>query len=197
MVKDSLEQYREKRDFNKTPEPAAGGGKSEENFFVVQKHQASHLHYDFRLAFDGVLKSWAVPKGPSLNPSNRRLAVPTEDHPLAYGDFEGVIPREEYGGGTVMVWDTGSYVNLMGKKEGDERATMIGAFDRGHIEVKLNGGKLKGGFALIRTGKGKSARWLLVKMNDENADRGEEITDTQPHSIKTGRSLKDIAEEGA
>ena len=151
----ALDEYRQKRDFTKTPEPVGsvrrpGRGR----IFVVQKHAASRLHYDFRLQINRVLVSWAVPRGPSMNPAEKRLAVRTEDHPLEYADFEGVIPEGLYGAGTVMVWDKGPY-NLEGTTS---PATQL---RRGEIKFLLDGKKLRGGFALIRTGTPK--RWLLIK----------------------------------
>jgi bifunctional non-homologous end joining protein LigD len=134
------------------------------HIFVVQKHAASHLHYDFRLAIDGVLASWAVPKGPSMNPADKRLAIRTEDHPLEYADFEGLIPEGQYGAGTVMVWDTGPYQPLDGNSPSEQLA-------RGKIDVVLHGTKLRGGFTLVRTGMAsQKERWLLVKQRDEYAD---------------------------
>ena len=148
-----LEDYRKKRNFKATPEPP-GRGKPRKSvkapIFVVQKHQATRLHYDFRLEIDGVLVSWAVPKGPSLNPSDKRLAVRTEDHPLEYADFEGVIPEGQYGAGPVMVWDMGTY-------EFEQDGSAAEQLARGELKFYLHGQKLKGGFALIRTGS-RSAR---------------------------------------
>jgi len=163
------EAYRKKRDFGMTTEPSGGedGGKRRKKpIFVVQKHVARTLHYDFRLEVDGVLKSWAVPKGPSTDPGEKRLAVPTEDHHLEYAGFEGVIPEGEYGAGTVMVWDTGTYENLRASKEGDG-ASMARSVAEGKIEVALDGRKLRGGYAFVRTGKSEKARWLLIKMRDD------------------------------
>ncbi len=149
MTKASLKDYQEKRDFSRTPEPEGKGpGTSREPIFVIQKHDASHLHYDFRLEVDGVLKSWAIPKGPSTDPKDKRLAVPTEDHPLEYADFEGTIPAGEYGAGTVLVWDTGPYRNLTEKK--GEAIPLGQAVAHGHVKVWLEGKKLKGGYALTR-----------------------------------------------
>lgn len=159
---------------------------------MIQKHDASTLHYDFRLEIDGVLKSWAVPKGPSTDPRVRRLAIPTEDHPLEYADFEGTIPEGEYGAGTVLVWDTGPYRNLRAGKEGDGQS-MLQALKEGKVEVWLDGMKLQGGYVLIRTGKGDDARWLLIKMNDDEADARRNPTSTEPESALTGRTLKEIA----
>jgi DNA ligase D-like protein (predicted 3'-phosphoesterase) len=196
MVKDKLETYKQKRDFNKTPEP----GEEEVRFdwaerrpiFVIQKHQASTLHYDFRIEVNGVLKSWAVPKGPSTDPSVKRLAVPTEDHPLGYADFEGVIPEGEYGGGTVMVWDRGTYRNLKEENEDEEAKSVEEQIEDGHVTIWLEGEKLNGGYALIRTGGGEDARWLLIKMDDEKADARRKPTSTETKSVKTGRTLEEI-----
>ena len=135
---------------------------------MVQKHDASRLHYDFRLEVDGVLKSWAIPKGPSTDPKEKRLAVPTEDHPLEYAGFEGVIPAGEYGGGTVMVWDTGPFQNLTEKK--GVAIPLAEAVAHGHVKVRLEGRKLQGGYALTRFKTGKDEAWLLVKADDEAAD---------------------------
>ena len=195
--KDSLKDYQEKRDFRRTSEPSGEGSRKsiEGPIFVIQKHDASNLHYDFRLEVDGVLKSWAVPKGPSTDPGEKRLAVPTEDHPLDYADFEGTIPEDEYGGGTVMVWDTGPYRNLRAEKDEDDgRADMQEALEQGTLEVWLEGKKLQGGYALVRTGKGDDTRWLLIKMDDDEADARRNPTSTQPDSVISGRSLDEIAE---
>jgi DNA ligase D-like protein (predicted 3'-phosphoesterase) len=193
--KDSLEEYRKKRNFRRTPEPKGGkGGFGEKPLFVIQKHDASTLHYDFRLEVKGVLKSWAVPKGPSMNPRDKRLAVPTEDHPLDYADFEGVIPEGEYGAGTVLVWDTGTYRNL---KEKDGREVPVDRCIRdGHVTVWLEGKKIRGGYALIRTGKGDDKRWLLIKMDDEEANARRNPVSTEPWSVLSGRTLEEIAKQG-
>jgi DNA ligase D-like protein (predicted 3'-phosphoesterase) len=192
MSDKSLEKYRSKRDFRKTGEPKGGRPqKSSKPIFVIQKHDASSLHYDFRLEIDGVLKSWAVPKGFSTDPRDRRLAIMTEDHPLEYGDFEGVIPEEEYGGGTVLVWDTGTYRNL--KKEGDDPKTMAEALDEGHMTFWLEGDKIRGGYALINTKRGGKDNWLLIKMDDDEADARRNPVSTEPKSVKSGRTLKEIA----
>jgi len=197
--KDSLKTYRDKRDFQRTTEPSGGKKKtSNRPIFVIQKHDARQLHYDFRLEVDGVLKSWAVPKGPSTDPRDKRLAVPTEDHPMEYADFEGVIPKGEYGGGTVLIWDTGTYRNLREEKE-DDRTSMEQALEQGTVEVWLEGKKLEGGYALIRTGKpdksGKE-RWLLIKKKDEKADARRNPTSTEPESVLTGRTMEEIASAG-
>src|SRR3979411_1464465 len=153
MSSKSLEEYKKKRVFRETPEPAGRVHRSrKEPIFVVQKHDASHLHYDFRLEIDGVLKSWAVPKGPSMNPADKRLAVMTEDHPMEYANFEGVIPKGQYGGGTGMVWDKGTC-------EFEEPPSPREQLERGEIKVTLHGEKLRGGFVLIRTPTSKK-NWL-------------------------------------
>jgi DNA ligase D-like protein (predicted 3'-phosphoesterase) len=189
---DSLKEYKRKRDFRKSPEPQESSREpAGKPLFVIQKHDASSLHYDFRLEVGSVLKSWAVPKGPSTDPSVKRLALPTEDHPLDYADFEGVIPEGEYGGGTVMVWDTGPYRNLRAEKEGDG-ASMAEALDQGKVEIWLQGKKLQGGYALIRTGGGDNARWLLIKMDDEEADARRNPTSTENESALSGRTMEEI-----
>ena len=192
-----LAGYRSKRDFSRTREPAGGRRKSGKRpIFVIQKHDASHLHYDFRLEIGGTLKSWAVPKGPSTDPCVKRLAVETEDHPLEYAGFEGTIPEGEYGGGTVMVWDAGWYRNLgTDKGEGGERS-MRDAYRDGHLAFWLEGKKLRGGYALTRFRKerGKS-QWLLVKMDDRAADARRNPVGSQPESVLSARTLKQIARE--
>lgn len=186
--------YETKRDFSKTPEPRGGGSSSSDTpIFVIQKHDASTLHYDFRIEVDGVLRSWAVPKGPSTDPGEKRLAVPTEDHPRDYAGFEGVIPEGEYGAGTVMVWDRGTYENMTTK---DNKTIGLGkALDQGHALVRLHGEKLRGGYALQRIGKGKDRRWLLIKMDDEEADARRNPVSSQPKSVLSGRTIKQIARE--
>jgi DNA ligase D-like protein (predicted 3'-phosphoesterase) len=194
--KDPLQPYKDKRDFGRTPEPAAGKRTStaEPPIFVIQKHGARTLHYDFRLEVDGVLKSWAVPKGPSTDPKDKRLAVPTEDHPLDYADFEGVIPEGEYGAGAVLVWDTGPYKNLTEKK--GKPIPMAEAVAHGHVKVWLEGKKLKGGYALNRFKTGKDEAWLLVKVDDEVADARRNPVSTEPESVLSGRTIEEIAAEG-
>ena len=193
--KEPLKSYREKRHFKTTPEPAGKVPKpsGEKPIFVVQKHKATTMHYDFRLEAGGVLKSWAVPKGPSTDPKVKRLAVPTEDHPIEYAGFEGTIPKGEYGAGTVEVWDTGTYRNL--KFIDDQEIPPEKAISDGHITFWLEGRKLQGGFALTRTGQGDQARWLLVKMADEKADPAHDPVIENPDSALTGRSLEEIANE--
>jgi DNA ligase D-like protein (predicted 3'-phosphoesterase) len=190
-----LKKYRSKRDVEKTGEPeGSDAGKSADPVFVVQKHDASRLHYDFRLEIDGVLKSWAIPKGPSTDPRVKRLAIPTEDHPLEYATFEGVIPEENYGGGTVLVWDRGTYDNLRKDQDG-RKVDMSRCFTDGHLAVWLNGEKITGGYALIRKDGGEEERWLLVKMDDENADARRNPVSTEQLSVASGRNLDEIAAE--
>ena len=190
--KEPLEEYKKKRDFNTTPEPSGElGGTSDDPIFVVQKHDASNLHYDLRLESDGVLKSWAVPKGPSMDPKVKRLAIPTEDHPMAYADFEGVIPEGHYGAGTVIVWDSGAFQNTKGAD-----ASFAENLDEGHATIRLEGTKLLGDFALIRTKRGGNRpQWLFFKMKDEYADPGSDIISEKPNSSKTGRSLEEVTEQ--
>ncbi len=186
---DPLKKYKEKRDFKRTPEPVSGEKSSSKNpKFVVQKHDASKLHYDFRLEVGDVLKSWAIPKGPSTDPSQKRLAVPTEDHPLDYINFEGIIPEGNYGAGTVIVWDNGTYRNLKGDLSMEE------AVEEGHVDIWLEGKKLKGGYALIKTGRGKRKFWLLLKKKDEMAHPGEDILVDMHESTISGRTIEEVAD---
>ncbi|MEQ9123829.1 MAG: DNA polymerase ligase N-terminal domain-containing protein [Alphaproteobacteria bacterium] len=190
--------YQTKRDFAKTPEPQGGrrrGKGSGAPVFVVQLHDASTLHYDLRLEVDGVLKSWAVPKGPSTDPREKRLAIPTEDHPLDFADFEGVIPEGQYGAGTVVVWDRGTYENVT-EKDGEIRP-MAEALKKGHALFRLDGEKISGGYALQRIETGDDESWLLVKMKDDAADARRKPTSTEPRSALTGRTLDEVAEEEA
>jgi bifunctional non-homologous end joining protein LigD len=197
----SIKRYNEKRNFKATPEPA---GKSEKSsakalLFVIQKHQASHLHYDFRLELNGVMKSWAVPKGPSLNPDEKRLAMHVEDHPMAYRTFEGIIPKGNYGAGTVMVWDEGVFfADKTLDKKANEKLLLEG-YRKGKMTFYLQGKKLQGEFALVRM-RGKSTEdstednaWLLLKHTDANADRDNDIRD-QDKSAISGRSMQQIAD---
>ena len=183
----ALEEYQRKRRFQSTPEPPPKLGKDEGHRFVVQKHQASHLHYDFRLEMEGVLKSWAVPKGPSLDPADKRLAMMVEDHPVDYLHFEGIIPEGNYGAGTVMVWDTGTWEPL-----GDPNETLA----KGDLKFRLKGKKLKGEFVLarMRTRRpgSKGTEWLLIKKRDQYAEEGFDI-DQLDWSVLTKRSLDEIA----
>jgi bifunctional non-homologous end joining protein LigD len=181
----SLTEYKKKRKFNKTPEPGPEKKRTKSGrLFVVQKHRATQLHYDFRLEADGVLKSWAVPKGPSLDPTVKRLAMQVEDHPVDYAEFEGVIPEGEYGGGTVMVWDIGTYE--------PENADDVGAaLRKGELKFSLNGKKLRGSWVLVKT---RDRQWLLMKHRDYYTTK-EEVTEIAPASILTRRMLAEIAED--
>ena len=189
------DDYASKRDFDRTPEPEGNGRRTDgdDPCFVIQKHDASSLHYDLRLEIDGTLKSWAVPKGPSTDPADKRLAIPTEDHPLDYADFEGVIPEDQYGGGTVLVWDRGTFRNIT-EKDG-ELQPLDQAWKNGHLLVELHGEKISGGYALQRTGSGDDANWLLIKMDDDAADARRNPVSTEPDSVLSGRSIEDIAED--
>lgn len=191
MSNDKLASYKEKRAFDNTGEPESGSGR--QCCFVIQKHDASRLHYDFRLAVNGVLKSWAVPKGPSTDPADKRLAIQVEDHPLDYADFEGTIPEGEYGAGEVIVWDRGRYRNL--RAGGDDDRDMAASLDDGLIEVELAGEKLRGGYALKRIEDGDKPKWLLIKMDDEEADARRKPTSTEPESVKSGRTIEDLADD--
>lgn len=185
-----LAEYRRKRDFKVTPEPSGASPKSKpsKHIFVVQKHRATQLHYDFRLEWNGVLLSWAVPKGPSLDPSVKRLAMQVEDHPVDYAKFEGVIPAQEYGGGTVMVWDLGTWQ--------PEVADVNASLSKGDLKFSLLGKKLRGSWALVRTrgfGSGRSDRsWLLIKHRDQFATE-KDITVERPKSAVSGKLLAQIA----
>jgi DNA ligase D-like protein (predicted 3'-phosphoesterase) len=195
-TKDRLSEYRRKRDRRRTPEPAGGRrkrGAGKEPRFVIQQHDATAMHWDFRLEAEGVLKSWAVPKGPSTDPREKRLAMPTEDHPLDYASFEGVIPEGEYGGGPVIVWDHGTYRNLTEKK-GLEIPVEEGV-EAGHVKVFLEGEKLRGGYALTRTGTKPRPRWILVKMKDEHADARRNPVRTERRSVISGLTVQEMARE--
>ncbi|HEY4326093.1 MAG TPA: DNA ligase D [Mucilaginibacter sp.] len=189
----SLEKYVEKRDFTKTAEPKAGKSKDKDQLmFVIQKHDASRLHYDFRLEMDGVLKSWAIPKGPSTDPKVKRLAMMVEDHPFDYRNFEGIIPQGEYGGGTVIVWDEGTYEpieEIKGKKEQEKH--LLRELKSGSVKIKLHGKKLEGEFALVKThGMGENA-WLLIKHNDTYAS-AKDIT-KKGESVLSGKTIENMA----
>jgi bifunctional non-homologous end joining protein LigD len=184
---DLLAEYKAKRDFGKTPEPKATVKRAKGNSFVIQKHAARRTHFDFRLEHDGVLKSWAVTKGPSLDPTQKRLAVMTEDHPLEYGGFEGVIPKGEYGGGPVMIWDDGTWEPIGDPDEG---------LAKGDLKFRLHGHRLNGDFVLVRMKPRKEDRgrqnWLLIKKRDEYAGDGNEPTQDYDTSVKSGRTLEQI-----
>lgn len=191
--KRSLTPYQRKRHFSKTAEPKGKIKKRTPRspLFVIQKHAASHLHFDFRIEVGGVLVSWAVPKSITTNPAEKHLAVPTEDHPLEYAHFEGIIPVGEYGGGTVMVWDIGTYQNI--KKIKNKTVSMEQCLQLGRIEIFLEGKKLKGGYALIRTKRDKEVYWLLVKMRDDYANK--RITNVTKSAL-SGKTMKQIADSG-
>ena len=186
----SLTTYRRKRDFDKTPEPSGddrpSGAPSGDRRFVVQRHRATRLHYDFRLEIDGVLTSWAVPRGPSLNPADKRMAVHVEDHPVSYFDFEGVIPKGEYGGGDVIVWDWGTWE----PEETDDPGKAVAA---GELKFALHGEKLRGRFTIVKT-RGYNAGqddWLLIHKRDDAADPAWDV-DEHPRSVKTGRTNDEV-----
>ncbi len=187
--RDALAKYKAKRDFAKTPEPSGAAESSARgNLFIVHKHDATRLHWDLRLEVDGVLKSWAVTKGPSPDPDIKRLAVRTEDHPMSYAEFEGTIPKGEYGGGTVMLWDRGSWAPIKGKSATD--------LDKGHLHFSLNGERMKGEWLLIRLKKKpgeKRENWLLRKLQDDHAQEGDALVERELTSVLTGRSMAEIA----
>ena len=193
---DRLNRYRRKRDAKRTTEPGVrrarrskSAAKPSEPRFVIQKHAASSLHYDFRLEVDGTLRSWAVPKGPSTDPRQKRLAVEVEDHPLEYADFEGTIGEGNYGAGAVIVWDAGTYRNL------DEQRSVAETIDSGHVKIWLEGQKLHGGWTLQRTRAGAKPQWLLIKRRDEGADARRNPESTAPRSVKSGRTVEQVAQE--
>lgn len=188
----SLTKYHKKRKFDKTPEPKGQEKKSEGPLtFVIQKHEATRLHYDFRLELNGVLKSWAVPKGPSLNPHDRRLAVMVEDHPIDYANFEGIIPKGNYGGGTVMVWDKGVYTPYDATSREEAEKVLNEQLKKGHLTFILLGEKLKGEFALIKTHSADENAWILIKKGDEYASEKKDIL-KEDRSALTGRSMEEI-----
>jgi DNA ligase D-like protein (predicted 3'-phosphoesterase) len=169
------------------PDDRSAPPMSDSGRFVIQQHDATTLHYDFRLEVDGVLRSWAVPKGLSTDPRQKRLAVEVEDHSLQYADFEGVIGRGSYGSGAVIVWDEGSYRNL------HEDHSMAEALEAGHAKFWLEGQKLRGGWTLQRTRRGSKPQWLLIKRRDAGADARRRPESTQPESVKTGRTIDEVA----
>jgi len=185
----NLENYKRKRDFTKTSEPS-GEVKNTKNrlIYIIQKHKAKTLHYDLRLEMAGVLKSWALPKGPSTDPSEKKLAIPTEDHPLDYAYFEGIIPEGQYGAGTVIVWDRGRYRNLK------ENISVEDALSQGKLEIFIEGQKLKGAYVLLKTGKKDepNPRWLFIKMKDQYADARRNPTSTEPQSVISGKAIEDL-----
>ncbi|MFJ6698101.1 DNA polymerase ligase N-terminal domain-containing protein [Streptomyces sp. NPDC091272] len=209
--KDGLRTYRGKRHFDRTSEPSGERARKDgdEPVFVVQIHDASTMHFDFRLEVDGVLKSWSVPKGPSTDPQDKRLALPTEDHPLDYQDFEGVIPQGEYGGGTVIVWDTGTYRPTSHDRR-NRPVPFADALDKGHATFELHGRKLRGEYALTRFhgreeksgGSAAKPTWLLVRKGrtgQQTQQTGDTAVGTpDPHrarSVRSGRTLRQVADE--
>jgi len=189
-----LAEYKAKRDFSKTDEPAGGAVRARKGprlRFVIQKHAASHLHFDFRLELDGVMKSWAVPKGPSYDPSVKRLAMEVEDHPIEYNTFEGTIPKGEYGGGTVMLWDRGTYE----PEEGGGVDALREAYEKGDLKIRMHGERMQGGWVLVRMRRpGARAQWLLIKHRDEFATSKFDIVAEVMTSVKSGRTMEEIAE---
>jgi bifunctional non-homologous end joining protein LigD len=187
-----LTEYRKKRRFDVTAEPAGGKtprrAKAKKLSYVIQKHRATALHYDFRLEWKGVLLSWAVPKGPSLDPSVKRMAMPTEDHPIEYAKFEGIIPEGQYGGGTVMIWDKGAWT--------PEVPDVDAALKKGDLKFRLDGHKLHGSWVLVRIRAREGGRppWLLIKHRDEFASK-EDITEKEPRSVVSKRILAEIARD--
>ncbi|MDT0675418.1 DNA polymerase ligase N-terminal domain-containing protein [Autumnicola musiva] len=189
-AKSLLKKYQEKRNFDISSEPFGDPeiAKGKKDIFVIQKHDASNLHYDFRLLVDGVLKSWAIP---STNPKDKRLAIATEDHPVEYADFEGVIPKNQYGGGTVMVWDTGTYKIKKKDKEGN-LIPLENQLKNGRASFVLNGKKMQGGYSLIRIKQGEDEQWLLKKSDDDKADARKNPVSTENKSVLTGRTIDQI-----
>ena len=197
-VRKALSEYRRKRDFSRTAEPSGDDSSGSPSSpasatrplaFVIQKHAASHLHFDFRLELDGVMKSWAVPKGPSLDTTVRRLAMEVEDHPMSYNSFEGTIPKGQYGGGTVMLWDRGHYLPSDGKIE-----SLRKGMKKGRLDIVMLGERLKGGFTLVRSNRDTDKpQWLLFKRTDEFADPGRDIVEEEVTSVESGRTMEEIA----
>jgi bifunctional non-homologous end joining protein LigD len=191
-----LAEYRRKRDFARTAEPRGGRRKAAARklAYVIQKHAASHLHYDLRLELDGVMKSWAVPKGPSLDPAVKRLAMEVEDHPIEYNAFEGTIPQGEYGGGTVMIWDRGTYT-YGGGDDVDPVEGLRRGHAKGDFKFVLKGKRLTGSWVLVRTRRGdpKRAQWLLIKHRDAAAEPDSEVVEEYQTSVATGRTMDEIA----
>jgi len=188
----ALAEYRRKRDFTRTREPAGGRSRAGRKLaFVIQKHAASHLHFDLRLELDGVMKSWAVPKGPSLDPTVKRLAMQVEDHPIEYNKFEGTIPEGEYGGGTVMLWDRGTYTAP--GDEPDPEAALRRGYEKGDFKFELHGKRLQGSWVLVRIRRDEERRqWLLIKHRDDYAEEGADIVADVTTSVATGRTMDEI-----
>jgi bifunctional non-homologous end joining protein LigD len=199
--REQLTEYRRKRDFSRTGEPAGGGAKKKaarKLDFVIQKHAASHLHYDLRLELDGVMKSWAVPKGPAADPAIKRLAMQVEDHPVEYNSFEGTIPKGEYGGGTVMLWDQGWYE----PEKGDGEDAVREGLKKGDLKVVFHGKRMKGSWVLVRTrgwgggggsgGSGQKPSWLLIKHRDDHVESGDALVERFTTSVVTRRTMEQI-----
>jgi bifunctional non-homologous end joining protein LigD len=190
----ALKEYKKKRAFNSTPEPTGGSDSEDTLQFVIQKHSASRLHYDFRLELRGVLKSWAVPKGPSLNPADKRLAMMVEDHPFDYKNFEGIIPEGNYGAGTVIIWDQGTYEPIEpGKTKAENEKMLSKGFHTGQIKIRMYGEKLNGEFVLVKTPKRADNAWLLIKHRDEFADDADVTEENK--SVISGKSLEEVSED--
>ena len=189
----SLKDYKRKRNFDKTPEPEGTATVHKSGLrFVIHKHAATRLHFDLRLEMDGVFKSWAIPKGPSLNPSETRLAVFVEDHPIEYGSFEGIIPAGNYGAGTVMIWDAGTYTERFRPEDEATESVLLQGLEKGHITFILKGRKLGGEFALIRLKEGQKKEWILIKKRDQFASI-KEVVSKDCKSIATGRTMNEIS----
>ena len=194
--KGALAEYRRKRDFTKTAEPKGRRSTARQKHalvFVIQKHAATRLHFDLRLELDGVMKSWAVPKGPSLAPSEKRLAMQVEDHPIEYNTFEGIIPKGEYGGGSVMLWDRGTYTYP--EKTDDPVQRLRDGYQRGDLKFELHGKRLRGSWVLVRLRRGDPEKpaWLLIKHRDEYARPGYDIVAAEPTSVRSRRTMEQIA----
>jgi len=181
-----LDEYKKKRRFNETPEPEGKVKKTAGNSFVIQKHRATRLHYDFRLEMEGVLRSWAIPKGPSFNPAEKRLAVLTEDHPMDYGGFEGVIPKGNYGAGKVIVWDNGTYEMV-------DPDTPEKGWQKGKLHFILNGTKLHGEWVLVR-GSRDEKQWIFFKVRDNYATAEGDVTVDEPESVLSGNLVEEVGE---
>jgi DNA ligase D-like protein (predicted 3'-phosphoesterase) len=197
----SLKEYERKRDFARTNEPSGKRKRSpraprrRHPRFSIQKHSATSLHYDLRLEVDGVLASWAVPKGPSLDPRDKRLAMRTEDHPLDYLEWEGVIPKGQYGAGPMIVWDRGVFQNIS-ETRGGRPMELSEAIEKGDVKLLMLGEKVKGAYALVRTGPaGDREKWLLIKKRDEAADARRRPTSSQPESVLSGRTIEDLLKQ--
>jgi bifunctional non-homologous end joining protein LigD len=192
--REQLTEYRRKRDFSKTAEPAGGKARkkaAKKLEFVIQKHAASQLHFDLRLELDGVMKSWAVPKGPAADPAVKRLAMQVEDHPIEYNTFEGTIPKGEYGGGTVMLWDQGSYE----PEKGDGEDAVREGLEKGDLKMVFHGKRMKGSWVLVRTrgwGSGQKPSWLLIKHRDEHVEPGDALVERFTTSVVSRRTMEQI-----